>query len=188
MNIGFDLDKIFINTPPVVPIEIIEWLYKEKTNHELKYRIPSRPEQILRIFSHYPPFRQPIAENMNFLKKLASANKDKYYLISSRFGFLKTRTDNLIKKYHFDKIFNAMYFNYDNKQPHEFKNEIIKKLDLDMFVDDDLQLLEYLTDKNPKTKFFWLNEKVNKSLKKNLFAIKHLYEMLVPHRNGAGFD
>jgi hypothetical protein len=71
-----------------------------------------------------------------------------------------------------------MYFNYDNKQPHEFKNEIIKKLDLDILVDDDLQLLEYLTDKNPKTKFFWLNEKVSKPLKKNLFAIKYLSEML----------
>jgi hypothetical protein len=81
-----------------------------------------------------------------------------------------------------------MYFNYNNKQPHEFKNEILKKLKLDMYADDDLQLLEYLTDKNPKTKFFWLNGKVSKPLKKNLFAIKYLSEMLVPYRNGAGFD
>ena len=81
-----------------------------------------------------------------------------------------------------------MYFNYDNKQPHEFKNEIIKKLNLDVLVDDDLQLLEYLTDKNPKAKFFWLNGKFSKPLKKNLFAIKRLSELFVPHGNGAGFD
>jgi hypothetical protein len=178
MNVGFDLDKIFINTPPFVPSKIIDFFYKEKVDHKLRYRIPSRLEQILRIISHYPLFRQPIAENMNFINKLALAKKNKYYLISSRFGFLKKRTDTLIKKCRFDKIFNDMYFNYDNKQPHEFKNEIIKKLDLDILVDDDLQLLEYLTDKNPKTKFFWLNEKVSKPLKKNLFAIKYLSEML----------
>jgi hypothetical protein len=187
MNVGFDLDKIFINTPPFIPSKIIDFFYKEKVDHKLRYRIPSRPEQILRIISHYPLFRQPIVENVNFIKNLASANKNKYYLISSRFGFLK-RTENLIKKYSFDKIFNAMYFNYNNKQPHEFKNEILKKLKLDMYADDDLQLLEYLTDKNPKTKFFWLNGKVSKPLKKNLFAIKYLSEMLVPYRNGAGFD
>ena len=177
MNIGFDLDKIFINLPPLVPSRIIDLFYKGKVNHELKYRIPSRTEQIIRIFSHYPLFRPPITKNLSYVKSLALANKNKYYLVSSRFGFLKKRTDNLIKRHNLDKIFNAMYFNYENKQPHQFKNEIIKKLDLDMFVDDDLQLLEYLIEKNPKIKFFWLNNMFSKPLKKNLFAIKHISEM-----------
>lgn len=177
MNIGFDLDKIFINFPFLVPSKIVEWFYKERTNHELKYRIPSKIERIIRVFSHYPLFRLPITENINYVKNLTLANKNKYYLISSRFSFLKNRTDNLIKRYHFDKIFNTMYFNYENKQPHLFKNEVISKLDLDMYVDDDLQLLEYLSDKNPKTKFFWLNNKISKSLGENLIAIKNLSEM-----------
>ncbi|OGH24145.1 MAG: hypothetical protein A3B47_04730 [Candidatus Levybacteria bacterium RIFCSPLOWO2_01_FULL_39_24] len=177
MNIGFDLDKIFINFPPFVPSKIIDLFYKERTNHELKYRIPSKAEQIIRIFSHHPLLRFPITQNLNYLNNLALANNNKYYLISSRFGFLKNRTDNLIKRYRLDKIFKAMYFNYENKQPHQFKNEVIGKLNLGMYVDDDLQLLEYLIDKNPKTKFFWLNNKISKPLKKNLFAIKHLSEM-----------
>ena len=177
MNIGFDLDKIFINFPPLVPSRIIDFFYKEKASRELKYRMPSRAEQIIRIFSHYPLFRPPITKNMDYVKNLALKNNNKYYLISSRFGFLKKRTDKLIKRHNLDKIFNAMYFNYENKQPHLFKNEIIKKLSLDKFVDDDLQLLEYLTGKNPMTKFFWLNKKISKTLKRNLFAIKHISEM-----------
>lgn len=177
MNVGFDLDKIFINFPPLVPSKIIEWLYKGKPNGTLKYRMPSRVEQIIRIFSHYLLFRSPITQNINYVKNLTPANKNKYYLISSRFGFLKKRTDNLIKHYRLDKIFNAMYFNYENKQPHQFKNEVIKKLDLDMYIDDDLELLEYLMNKNPKTKFFWLNKKLNKKLSDNLFAINNLSEM-----------
>lgn len=177
MNIGFDLDKIFINFPPLVPERIIEWIYKGKPNGSLKYRIPGRAEQIIRIFSHYPLFRPPIAKNMNYVKNLALANTNKYYLISSRFSFLEKRTAAIIKRYKFDKIFNAMYFNYANNQPHNFKDEIIKKLNLDMYVDDDLQLLEYLVDKNPKTKFFWLNNKVSKQMRQNLFAIKTISEM-----------
>lgn len=177
MNVGFDLDKIFINFPPFVPSKIIDLFYKEKTNHELKYRIPSKIEQIIRGFSHYPIFRPPIIKNIEYIKNLSLTNTNKYYLISSRFSFLKKRTDNLIKRYHFDKIFNAMYFNYSNNQPHKFKDGIMKKLNLDMYIDDDLQLLEYLVDKNPKTKFFWLNGKISKPLKKNLFAIKNISEM-----------
>lgn len=177
MNIGFDLDKIFINFPPLVPTIIIDWFYKGKPNEPLKYRIPGRAEQIIRIFSHYPLFRPPIAKNMSYIKSLALTNTNKYYLISSRFSFLEKRTSDLIKRYRFDKIFNAMFFNYLNNQPHLFKDEIIKKLDLDMYVDDDLQLLEYLADKNPKTKFFWLNKKIRKKLENNLFAIKRLSEM-----------
>jgi hypothetical protein len=182
MNVGFDLDKIFINTPPVVPGEVIEWFYKEKTSRKLRYRTPSRAEQIIRIISHYPIFRLPIRKNIDYIKNLNVNNKNKYFLISSRFNFLKTRTDKLIKRFEFDKIFNGMYFNYSNLQPHEFKSKMIKKLNIDMFVDDDLQLLEYLTGQNVKTKFFWLNGKISKPLMKNLFAIKHISEMFTPLR------
>jgi len=180
MNIGFDLDKVFLNFPPFIPSRIIDLLYKGKTNHELKYRIPSKTEQTIRILSHHPLFRSPITQNLNYLKKLSLKKKNKQYLISSRFGFLKNRTDELIKRYNFDKIFNAMYFNYENKQPHKFKNEIIKKLNLNKYIDDDLQLLEYLIDKHPKTKFFWLNKQISKHLKRNLFAVKHISEMFTP--------
>ena len=187
MNIGFDLDKIFIDYPPLIPNAIINRLYKQESNSVLLYRIPSTAERMVRILSHHPLFRPPITENINYVKNQALENKNKYYLISSRFSFLEKNTTNLIKRYSLDKIFNAMYFNYSNNQPHQFKDEVIKKLDLDMYVDDDLQLLEYLVDKNPKTKFFWLNKKISKPLGKNLSAIKSISEMFTPHQNGAGF-
>lgn len=176
MNIGFDLDKIFINFPPFIPTKIIEWLYKGNPNGTLKYRIPGKAEQMIRTFSHYSLFRSPITKNVNYVKNIALANTNKY-LISSRFSFLEKRTSDIIKRYKLDKIFNAMYFNYSNNQPHEFKSEVIKKLNLDMYIDDDLQLLKYLSDKNPKTKFFWLNNKTSKTLRKNLFGIKNISDM-----------
>lgn len=177
LNIGFDLDKIFINTPPFVPEKIIEWFYKGKPNGVLKYRIPGRAEQLLRLLIHYPIFRRPIKENIEFMKKITSENTHTYYLISSRFGFLKKTTEKLVHKYGIDKIFKSLHFNFSNQQPHIFKNEVIQKLNIDLYVDDDLQLLEYLSDKNPKTKFFWLNNKISKKLANNLFAIKSLSEM-----------
>lgn len=179
MNIGFDLDKIFIDYPPFIPDILIEKAYKRKINGKLKYRIPSKPEQLLRLFLHFPFFRQPIENNIAYLKKLTQQNSNKHYLVSGRFGFLKHRTNEIIKKHRFDKMFDRLYFNFSDNQPHLFKNEIIKKLKLDLYVDDDLQLLEYLCKDNPKVKFFWLNNKQSKPLKKNLFAIIHLSEMFI---------
>lgn len=178
MNIAFDLDKIFIDYPPFVPAEIINRLYKQESNGVLLYRMPSKAERIVRILSHHPFLRPPIIKNIQFIQSLAKSKKHRYYLISSRFGFLKDRTEFIVKKYNFNKIFNAMFFNFNDQQPHIFKNEIVKKMKIDLYVDDDLPLLEYLAEENSKTKFFWLNNRQNETLDKNLFAIRHLSEML----------
>ena len=178
MNVGFDLDKIFINVPPFIPKKIIDFLYKGKTNGSLKYRIPSKAEQIIRAFSHYPVFRPPISKNLNYIRNLAAKNKNKYFLISSRFSFLKKSTDALIRRYNFEKIFDSMYFNTSDTQPHHFKNKMIKKLNLDIYVDDDLDLLKYLAEKNLTVNFFWLNQKINKRLSKNLSAVKDISDIL----------
>lgn len=177
MNIGFDLDKVFIDYPFFVSSKIIDLFYKGRSNGSLKYRIPGRLEQILRIISHHPLLRQPISENIEFMKKLARERNHSYYLISSRFGFLKKTTENLVKKHGIDKMFRSLHFNFVNDQPHLFKNQLIQKLKIDQYVDDDLSLLNFLAEKNLKTKFFWLNKKISKPLKKNLFAIQHLSEM-----------
>ena len=181
MNIGFDLDKIFIDYPPFVPDKLINRLYKQKSDGVLLYRIPSKPEQILRIISHYSIFRPPLTKNIKFVKELTNKQKNtnKYYLISSRFSFLKKPTEALIKRYGFNEIFDAMFFNFENKQPHLFKDEVITKIKIDHYVDDDLPLLEFLAKENQKTKFFWLNKKIKGTLGKNIIAITHLRKMFI---------
>ena len=178
MKIGFDLDKIFINTPPFVPISIINKFYKQRDNGILLYRIPSRPEQVFRKATHVPLLRQPIKRNLTFLKELAREKTHHLYLISSRFQFLQPETEILVKKYGLDKIFEKLYFNYENKQPHEYKNEILKELNLDIFVDDDLSLVRYVSKQNPKTQFFWLDDQTKfGKLTDNITAITNLDQL-----------
>lgn len=178
MNFGFDFDKIFIEYPPFVPDKLIDFLYKKKSNGVLKYRIPSRPEQLLRLLTHYPIFRKPIRENLVFVKNLKEQNNAKYYLISSRFRFLKKMTEQTIRKNNLNLIFDDMFFNFQNQQPHIFKSEIIKKLKLDRYIDDDLALLKFLSQKNKGILFYWLNKKGIGQLSENLFAITKLADFL----------
>lgn len=176
MNIGFDLDKVFINYPPLVPDSIIDKLYKKKSNGALLYRIPSRPEQLFRELTHHPLLRHPIKKNLEILLSLPK-DQHNLYLISSRFGFLRKRTENLVKKYGLDQVFDGLYFNYENKQPHVFKNEIIASLNLDMYIDDDFQLLKHVAKENKKTKFYWLTKKKKQMLTKNIFSINSLSDL-----------
>lgn len=179
MNLGFDFDKVFIDYPPLVPSSLIDRLYKKKSSHMVSYRIPSKPEQVFRKMTHHPLLRPIITENMMFIKALRKKNTHRHYLISSRFSFLKKRTEQLVKNHQFDKIFDGLFFNFKDEQPHIFKDKVIKKLTIHRYVDDDLKLLEYLLTKNKQTVFFWFNKKHNGFLKKNLFAITKLSDILI---------
>lgn len=178
MNLGFDFDKIFVDYPPFIPGKIIDKLYIKETKGTLAYRIPSKPEQFFRRLTHYPIFRPLIKKNIEFVRLLSAGNTHKYYLISGRFGFLQKRTEMLTKKLNFEKVFHGIHFNFKNKQPHLFKNEVIKNLKIDRYVDDDLPLLMFLAKENPKIRFFWFNNKKKGELEKNLHAITHLSEIL----------
>lgn len=180
MKIGFDLDKVLIDYPPFLPDRVIDRFYKKKANGILEYRIPNKPDQMLRSFLHLPMFRKPIQENVDFLKTIANKN-NQLYIISSRYGFLRKRTEDLMNRHGFDKIFDHMYFNYENKQPHVFKNNVLKRLNLDIYVDDDLHLLNYVAKHNPKTKFFWLYHTPSEHLlEKNVYPITALSDIIKP--------
>ncbi len=178
MKIGFDLDKVFINTPPLIPAAVINKIYKKRDNGILLYRIPSRPEQFLRKAGHAPFLRQPMKNNLAFLRELSKDKNHQLYLISSRFNFLEPETRKLVKRYALDQIFDKLYFNYDNKQPHEFKNEILQQLNLDIFVDDDLSLVRHVAKDNPQTKFFWFDPHTKETtIGTNIKAITKLGEI-----------
>lgn len=177
MNIGFDFDKVFVGYPPLVPSWLIDKLYKKRDDIILSYRIPGKIEQTFRQFTHFPIFRQPIKLNLTHLEELSQLGEHDLYLISSRFGFLEKQTSALTKRLGFQKIFKEMYFNYSNEQPHKFKDRIVKKLKIQRYIDDDLSLINYLAKENPKTIFFWLNDKLEKKLSTNTYALTRISDI-----------
>jgi len=176
MNIGFDLDKIFIDYPPFVPDSLVNRLYRRETSNKLEYRMPGKAERTLRVFSHHPLFRPVIKQNISELKKIKK-NNCKIYLISSRFGFLKKRTESLINKNGFSTIFDGLYFNYDNEQPHLFKNRIIKKLKINTYIHDDINTITYLAAQNKNIKFYWLNSQKLGKLDVNINGITSISQI-----------
>lgn len=172
LKIAFDLDGVFINHPPLVPKSVIERLYKRKGNG-LSYRFPGKLEQKIRILSHMPILRPPIRNNLNSLRK---ANMNNLFLVSSRFFFLKERTFEWNKKNNIFSCFKKVYFNDEDKQPHLFKDEVIKNERIEKFIDDDLDLLLYLSGKNPTVEFYWVGPSETETLTPNITEIRDLKE------------
>lgn len=183
MNIGFDFDKVFVDYPPLIPYSLVDFLYKGRSyfkrtteNGKMHYRYPGSVEQKVRIFTHYPIFRPILKSNFAELKKISKSGHFKTYLISSRYGFLKGMTGKLIDKYKFNKYFDGVFFNFESEQPHIFKEQTIRKLDIETYIDDDIHLSIYLSKKIPKLKIFWVsgNRKPPLGLPSNIIPIKNL--------------
>lgn len=187
-KLGFDFDGIFADTPPYIPIKIIDFLYKGKIARihkkdmdkiNLKYRIPGRIEKQIRIISHNYIFRPPLLNNIKALRLIHRKTDHKLYLVSSRFGFLKDKTNYWIDKNKLKNEFDEIHFNFNNSQPHIFKEKMIKSNSINYYIDDDLDLLVYLSKKNPNLNLFWLtkNKKTNyKNLPLNIKMIKSIKE------------
>lgn len=155
VKIGFDLDGVIIDKPPLIPKRILEWLVRSHESKRLAYRYPTSPwERWLRWLTHHPLFRPPIKKNLRLVRELSKNKKYKFYVISSRYSFLKERTKQWFRTYRFNGVFEAVCLNLDNEQPHIFKERKIKELGIEIFIDDDFPLCHYLSQKLPEIIIF----------------------------------
>ena len=176
MNVGFDLDRVFVNYPPFVPPQLIDWLYKRHNKKTLSYSIPrSLHSKLIRRLSHVSPFRPPIKQNIHFLKNFPNnPHQHKLYLISSRYKFLEELTHKLLDRWGLSEHFCSINLNTKNEQPHLFKEKIIKDHKIDLYIDDDLALLKHLHKTCPNIKLLWYNPSNRSTFSNGITAITDL--------------
>lgn len=87
-----------------------------------------------------------------------------FHLITGRLGFLGGQTDKWLQKYGLRQSFTTVNINADSHQPHLFKEKIMKELELDYYVEDNLDVVEYVKDKG-KTKVLWVYNIVDRGWK-----------------------
>jgi hypothetical protein len=159
VKIGFDLDGVVIGKPFFVPQLLMEKLVREKVDHQLSYRYPkSVIEKKIRIFSHHPILRPPIKDNIVLIKELYKSNMYEIYVVSSRYSFLERRTNEWFKFYNLRKFFKEIFINLEDEQPHIFKEKMIKKLKLNVFIDDDKPLLKFLKSKTDGVELIYVSD------------------------------
>ena len=85
--------------------------------------------------------------------KLISDRKIEAYVVSARYELLEADFKKWVKVIDPKKQFSGYFFNNKNEQPHIFKKQMIKKLGLDVFVEDNWDIVKHL---NSKAKIFWI--------------------------------
>lgn len=180
LKVGFDLDGVILYNPiRIFRSFISDFLKKKIMKKENKiFYIPQSPilKYIWRLL-HKTSFM--IDPGFSDLIKISKNKKFKLYLITGRYNFLEKDYQNWLKKISADKIFIQCFLNRDNLQPNKFKEKMIKKLNLDIYVEDNFDIIEKLNHKT-KAKIIWISNLVDRNIsyKFKFFSLREVCQYL----------
>lgn len=177
IRVGFDLDGVLLYNPLRIGRPVISFVKRKILGQKNKTRfyIPHNSFDkfvwsILHKFSLYtsPGFYK--------IKQLVDEGKIEAYLVTARYSFLKADLDKFVAKNRADNIFTEIIHNAHNEQPHLYKERVISNLHLDYFIEDNWDIVAYLSKKVPSTRVIWMF---------NLFDLGISYALKVAHLKDA---
>lgn len=161
LRVGFDLDGVLLYNPARIARPLIVFVKKLffKRREKIFYIPSSSSEKLLWHLLHKSSLF--IAPGLNKIKELVKSGKIKAYIITARYSFMQEDLDYWLEKMEAKKYFKGGCFtNKKNKQPMRFKERIIREQKLDIFVEDNWDIVTYLRDKfkveSSKFKVFWI--------------------------------
>lgn len=161
LRVGFDLDGVLLYNPARIIRPIVAVIKNNFIkNRRKKFIIPQTPLEkfiwsILHLSSMF------IAPGLKDIHKLVKEGKIEAYIITARYSFLKYDFEHWKKKLGTEEYFKACYQNEQDEQPHLFKERMIRELDLDVFVEDNWDIVEHLDkkakeDKKHQRRIYWV--------------------------------
>ncbi len=156
LRVGLDLDGVLLYNPARIARPIIV-LFKKIFFPKEKYTFhypADKLQQTVWLFLHRTSIWP--AGGLNDIKKLIVNKNIEVYIISARYEFLKSDFKSWQKKIDPDNLFTGWFYNDTNEQPHFFKEKMIKKLKIDVFVEDNWDIVKYLTAQKLAAKIFWI--------------------------------
>lgn len=171
IRVGLDFDGVVAYNPFRIIRAPIKWFKREVLGiKKLTFFVPKNWWQkflwsIVHESSVFP------ATGMDLLRSMAKDEKYEFHLITARFGFLKDNLSSWLMRYHAKNLFKSINVNENCEQPHKYKLRMVKKLDLDYFVEDNLDIVSHLLGK-VKTNIFWIY---------NFMDSRHVYPHKFPY-------
>jgi len=155
LRVGFDLDGVLLYNPARLarmPVATFKHLFFPA--RERKFFIP-RSFWAEKIWSLAHLSSLFIASGFDDLETLLKKDGIEAYVITARFNFLQNNANSWFKKLNRNNVFKQLYVNTHNQQPHFYKEKLTNQLKLDIFVDDNYDIVRYLSKKT-KADIFWI--------------------------------
>lgn len=96
------------------------------------------------------------AYGTGFLKTLVKEVAIEAHLVTGRFGFLEENLKRFLNRWNLRDCFKTITINTNEEQPHLFKELLIKRLHFDYYIEDNWDIVEYLSKKKLATKILWI--------------------------------
>ena len=155
LKVGFDLDGVLLYNPARIvraPVVRIKHLFFPKKDNVF-YVPTTGPERFLWHIFHLSSIF--IAGGFSDIKKLREKGIIEPYLITARYDFLKPDLKRWLRLMKAHDTFEGVFMNENNMQPHEYKEKLVKRLDLDVFVEDNWDVVAHL-NKTSRSKNLWI--------------------------------
>ncbi|MFH1827356.1 MAG: hypothetical protein ABH812_02935 [bacterium] len=167
LKVGFDLDGVLLYNPTRIARPLIVLIKKIFFNKEVdKFHIPKTKMQQL-IWSLLHKSSMFVSPGYAEIKKLVKCKKIEAYIVTARYEFLKKDFEKWVIKMEANKYFKGMFINNKDEQPYEFKKRLIRNLGLNIFIEDNWDIVKKISIKNNGVKVFWIT---------NLFDIRKKYK------------
>lgn len=155
LRVGFDLDGVLLYNPARImrlPIATFKRIFVPK--RKKKFLIPrSFISKIIWEALHLSSLF--IAPGFDEIETLVKKGKITAYIVTGRYHFLDTNTKRWIDKLNRQHIFSGVHINIRDEQPHVFKARAIDELKLDIFIEDNWDIVEHLSKKT-KVRILWI--------------------------------
>lgn len=149
LRVGFDMDGVLLYNPARIIRPFISsikriFLHKRKLHF---YYPKSTPEKIIWKLAHKSSIYN--APGLKEITRLVETGKIEAYLITARYSFLGKSVENWVKNNKLQNTFKGVYFNAQDEEPHLFKEKMVKKLGLNMYVEDNFDIVNHLVKTTP---------------------------------------
>lgn len=172
IRVGLDFDGVVAYNPFRVIRPLIAYVKKDILGiKKINFFYPKASWQqifwkILHESSVFP------AKGVGLLRQLVDEQKIEAHLITARYSFLDHHLHKWLKKYHLSNLFVSTNWNKEDNQPHIFKEKIIRDLDVDYYIEDNLDIVKYLYGKS-KAKIYWIYNLIDRG-----YPYSHKYPYL----------
>ncbi len=160
LRVGFDLDGVLLYNPARIIRPIMSFIKRYVLKRDLnKFYYPkNKIEKLIWWFLHKSSLWP--SSGIKELIMLVKQKKINAYVVSARYELLEKDFTRWISVIDPDKVFSGYFYNNKNDQPQLFKEKMIKKLNLNIFVEDNWDIVKHINQKlnikNKKVKVLWI--------------------------------
>jgi len=161
-RVGFDMDGVLLYNPARIIrpfMSTVKHFFLPKKQLHFYYPKTSIEKWLFKLAHKSSIYNAPGIEE---IKTLVDQGKIEAYLITARYNFLGVSVGRWVKKNRLEKTFSGIFFNKYDEEPHLFKEKMIRKLQLDIYVEDNLDIVNHLK-KTTQTDVLWIYNILDRS-------------------------